>query len=157
MIDQRSAPLCNDIVKLQWTLVSKRHKLSRTHRTFTLLVSAVASSSAFQSWPWWSFKSVQCWRMRQTERRERKKYSLLIRFCSASLRRQRSERVAFSYSWVGGEWQWIKEPCVCVCVSVCMELLSIATHTRRRQQSVPRRKRLGVGRPSGELAGASVW
>lgn len=47
--------------------------------------------------------------------------------------------------------------CVCVCVSVCMELLSIATHTRRRQQSVPRRKRLGVGRPSGELAGASVW
>lgn len=129
MTDQRSAPLCNDIVsvKLQWTLVSERHKLSRTHRTFTLLVSAVASSSAFQCWPWWSFKSVQRWRMRQTERRERKKYSLLIRFCSPSLRRQRSERVAFSYSWVGGEWQWIKEPCVCV--SVCLWSCLALPHT----------------------------
>lgn len=104
----------HSLSELQWMLVSKRYKLPRTHRTFTLLVSAAASSSTFQSWPWWSFKSVQRWRMRPTERRERKKYSPSIRFCSASLRRQRSERVAFSCSWVGGEWQWIKELCVCV-------------------------------------------
>ncbi len=70
--------------------------------------------------PCWSFKSAQSWRMRQTERRERKKYSLLIRFCLPSLRRQQSKRGAFSYSWVGGEWQWIKEPCVCVCVYQCV-------------------------------------
>lgn len=79
--------------------------------------------------PCWSFKSAQRWRMRQTERRERKKCSLLIRFCLPSLRRQQSKRGAFSYSWVGGEWQWIKEPCVCVSVCVQCSLALPHTHT----------------------------
>ncbi len=48
--------------------------------------------------------------------------------------------------------------CVCVCVSVCVQCSLALPHTHTaEQQSVPRRKRLGVGRPSGELAGASVW
>lgn len=45
--------------------------------------------------------------------------------------------------------------CVCVCVRRSLALPHTHTHTAE-QQSVPRRKRLGVGRPSGELAGASV-
>lgn len=93
----------------------------------------------------------------ETDREARKKEILPVDPLLSGVATETAVRKGRILLLSGGGRMTMNQRTVCVRVSVSMELLSIATHTRRRQQSVPRRKRLGVGRPSGELAGASVW
>ncbi|ROL42927.1 Netrin-1 [Anabarilius grahami] len=93
----------------------------------------------------------------ETDREARKKEILPVDPLLFGVATETAVRKGRILLLLGGGRMTMNQRTVCVRVSVSRKLLSIATHTRRRQQSVPRHKRLGVGRPSGELAGASVW